>query len=107
MNKRIVGLLFAVALLVAPAWGIQVGVQDFLTQIGVRLAASGKSINVEPGQTIKATIASPTTLATHGLKGTKKDDGVLVKLFEQYGAVSCTVEHVPSGRAVKITYRPK
>jgi len=32
MKNRIVGVLFAVALLVAPAWGIEVGVLDYMTR---------------------------------------------------------------------------
>ena len=108
MNKRIVGLIFAVALLVAPAWGIQVDVHDFMTKVGVRLAASGKTVNLETGQTIKATVANPATLAALGLKGTKTGDGIKVAAGEKFvEEFKFTVEHVPSGRAVEITYRPK
>jgi len=108
MKTRIVGIMLAVALLVAPAWGIIVDCQDYMTQVGVRLVTSGKSINIEKGQTVKATVANPTTLAARGLKGTKPGDGIQVTMGEKFmEEFKFTVQHVPTGRSIEITYRPK
>jgi hypothetical protein len=104
MNKRIVGLLFAVALLVAPAWGIQVGCQDYMTQVGVRLATGEARVEFADGQTMSAEVVNVATLARHGLKGIKKGDAVQVTHIKDS---RFKLMHVPSGRAVEITYRPK